>query len=55
MRRIEKPKEGEYAPYTIMYIGLLPNDGLILKHLRDNYLITRDFIFSLPEEKLTYR
>jgi hypothetical protein len=31
VRRIEKPKEGEYPPYAIMYIGLLPDDGLVLK------------------------
>ena len=55
MRRIEKPEEGEYAPYTIMYIGLLPDDGLVLKHLKDNLKSTQDFILSLPEEKLAYR
>jgi uncharacterized damage-inducible protein DinB len=55
MRRIEKPLEGEYAPYTIMYIGLLPDDGLVLKHLQDNVKATGDFILSLPEEKLAFR
>lgn len=55
MKKIEKPSEGEYAPYTIMYIGLLPDDGLVLKHLEDNLKATRDFILSLPEEKLGFR
>ena len=55
MKRIEKPEEGEYAPYTIMYIGLLPDDGLLLKHLKDNLRATTDLILSLPEEKLMYR
>lgn len=55
MKIIAKPLEGEYAPYTIMYIGLLPDDGLIVSHLRKNYRLTRDFILSLPEEKLSYR
>jgi len=55
MKKIEKPREGEYAPYTIMYIGLLPDDGLVLKYLEDNLNATKDFILSLPEEKLTYR
>lgn len=55
MRKIEKPLEGEYAPYTIMYIGLLPDDGLVLKHLEDSLKATTDFILSLPEEKLTSR
>lgn len=52
---IEKPEAGEYAPYTIMYIGLLPDDGLVLKHLEDNLTVTKDFILSLTGEKLEYR
>jgi uncharacterized damage-inducible protein DinB len=55
MRKIEKPGEGEYAPYTMMYIGLLPDDGLVLKHLEDNLKATTDFILSLPEERLASR
>ena len=55
MKTIPKPEAGEYAPYTIMYIGLLPDDGLILKHLQDNLDKTVRFIRSLPEEKLTDR
>jgi len=55
MKKIAKPEAGEYAPYTIMYIGLLPGDGLVLKHLQDNLGNASDFIRSLPEEKLTYR
>ena len=55
MNKISKPKEGEYAPYAIMYISLLPEDGLVVKHLKDNLKALRDFIFALPEGKLTYR
>jgi uncharacterized damage-inducible protein DinB len=55
MKRIEKPLEGEYAPYTIMYIGLLPDDGLVLQHLEENLKATEDLILSLPVEKLAYR
>lgn len=55
MRKIEKPVEGEYAPYTMMYIGLLPDDGFVLKYLDENLKATKDFILSLPEEKLLYR
>lgn len=55
MRKIEKPAAGEYAPYTIIYIGLLPDDGLILKHLADNVRATKDFVLSLPAERLTHR
>lgn len=55
MKKIERPEEGEYAPYAIMYIGLLPDDGLVLQHLADNLKVTEDFILSLPEEKLSHR
>ena len=53
MKIIPKPEVGEYAPYTIIYIDLLPDDGLILQHLQDNLDKTVRFIRSLPEEKLT--
>ena len=55
MKTIPKPQPSEYAPYTIQYIGLLPDDGLILKHLDDNLLATSEFLRALPEQKLTYR
>ncbi|HEX8149898.1 MAG TPA: DinB family protein [Pyrinomonadaceae bacterium] len=55
MRRIEKPKEGEYPPYAVVYVGLLPDDGLVLRHMRENLKATTAFMLSLPEEKLTYR
>lgn len=55
MRRIEKPREGEYAPYVIQYIGLLPDDGLVLEHLQKNFEATREFLRSLPEDLLLYR
>jgi len=55
MKTIAKPEPGEYTPYTMMYIGLLPDDGLILKHLKDNLTSTGEFVTSLPVEKLTYR
>jgi uncharacterized damage-inducible protein DinB len=55
MRRIEKPNENEFAPYAIQYIGLLPDDGLVLEHLQQNLETTRAFLRSLPEDKLLYR
>jgi uncharacterized damage-inducible protein DinB len=55
MKKIAKPEAGEYAPYTIMYIGLLPDDCLVLKHLAESLKTTTDFILSIPEEKLTHR
>lgn len=38
-----------------MYIGLLPDDGQVVKHLQDNLTTMIEFIRSFPAEKLTYR
>lgn len=38
-----------------MYIGLLPDDGLVLQPLLDNLKATTEFALSLSEEKLAYR
>ncbi len=55
LKKIDKPGEGEYAPYAIMYIGLLPDDGQVLKHLKQNLKHMKQLIRSQPEEKLLYR
>ncbi|HEX8719296.1 MAG TPA: DinB family protein [Pyrinomonadaceae bacterium] len=55
MRRIEKPEEGEYPPYAVIYTGLLPDDGLVLRHMSESVKETTAFVLSLPEEKLTFR
>lgn len=55
MRIIHKAKKGDYPEYAEMYMKLLPDDGLILKHLKDNFLKAKDFIYSLPREKLLHR
>ena len=55
MRLIERPKDGEFPPYAIMYMKLLPDDGLVLKHLHDNFIAIKALILSLPDEKLNYR
>jgi uncharacterized damage-inducible protein DinB len=52
VRRIPKPAVGEYAPYAIMYIDLLPNDELVLDHLGENFQIVKNLVTSLPEERL---
>ena len=36
MQLLQKPAAGEYTPYTIAYIDLVPDDGMVLDHLRDN-------------------
>ena len=55
MRIISPPVEGEYPAYAIMYMKLLPTDGMILKHMWDNFLMAKEMIYSLPEEKLYFR
>jgi len=52
---IQKPLPCEYPSHAEMYMKLLPADGLILKHLKDNFQSTREFIYALPEEKLLHR
>ena len=55
MRIIHKANKGDYPDYAEMYMKLLPDDGAILKHLRDNFLIVKKLIYTLPEEKLWHR
>jgi hypothetical protein len=55
MQQIEKPQPGEYAPYAIQYIGLLPDDGDVLKHMLSNFDMLRDTLDALSEEELLHR
>lgn len=55
LRLIEKPRDGEYPAYAHIYIDLLPDDGLILKHLADNFAETRRFVESIPQDRLLHR
>ena len=55
MRTIPKPLEGEYPPYAIMYIKLLPDDEMVLQHLKDNFIAVKELIYSLPEKMLYHR
>ena len=53
-KTIAKPVEGDYAPYTIAYISLVPEDGLVLRHLEDNLQVMIDLVRSIPEDKLAW-
>jgi len=55
MKKIQKPEEGEFIPYTIAYISLIPDDGLVLQHLLDNLEMVKKLVLSQPEEKLISR
>lgn len=53
MKMIQKPEEGEYAPYTVMYYELLPDDGLVLQHMLEELETVRALILPLSDEQLT--
>ncbi|NER15358.1 DUF664 domain-containing protein [Leptobacterium flavescens] len=55
MRYIQKPIEGEYPPYSSIYLDLLEDDGRVLEHLWQNFLAIKQFIYGLPEDILYYR
>lgn len=55
MRVIEKPREGEYPAYAHIYIDLLPDDGLILKHLADNHKASKKFVLSISKDRSLHR
>mgnify|MGYP007004715633 CR=1 FL=1 len=50
---IPHPEEGEYTPYTITYISLVPDDGEIIKHLKSDFADMKKLVESLPADKLT--
>jgi DinB superfamily len=52
MKKIQKPQVGEYVPYTIAYMDLVPDDGLVLQHLRDNLEKLRALVSAQSEERL---
>jgi hypothetical protein len=52
MRILKKPGNKEFQVNEPMFAKLIPDDGLLLKHLRMNPETTRTFILSLPGDKL---
>jgi len=55
MKTITKPHPGEYDPYAIKYIKLLPDDGFILQHLRTNAETVQRLLQSLTPEQWMHR
>lgn len=55
MRIIHKARPGDYPAYAEMYMKWLPDDGLILQHLAENFQAVKKFIYGLPPEKLLHR
>jgi uncharacterized damage-inducible protein DinB len=52
MRFIPRPEPGEYAPYTVEYFQLVPDDD-VLEHMSSCLQTTIEFFESLPEEILS--
>lgn len=55
MKIIKKPAEKEFPSNEPPLAKLIPGDGLLLNHLMTNLEATKEFILSLPEDKLMYR
>ncbi len=53
MHIISKPEADEYAPYTLMYIDLVPNDGQVLQHLQTSLETLTAFIKACPAGSLS--
>src|SRR5437016_4561864 len=55
MRMIDKPKKGEYPQYADMYMRLVPDDGMVLQHLKTNGNLVKKLFLSLTPKRLLYR
>ncbi len=51
MMKIQKPLEGEYAPYAIQYINLVPDDGQVIVHMQEAMQATLALMNLLTPEK----
>ena len=54
-RKIFRPKKDEYPSYSQHYFDLIKTDTDILQELHDNFFKLKELIYSLPEDKLTFR
>jgi uncharacterized damage-inducible protein DinB len=55
MRSISKPQPGEYPEYAEMYMKLLPDDGRVLEHLKNNFNAARELAYGLSNDQLLHR
>lgn len=55
MNRIEKPNATEYRAYASMYIDLVPDEGLVLQHLDENFKKLQYPALSFSKESLVRR
>ena len=43
-RIIQKPFPDEYPPYSEIYMELIPDDGLVLRHLKENLTKVKELV-----------
>lgn len=55
MKIIDKPKEGEYPPYAIIYIDQVPDDGNLIDYLGKGKVLTNKFYSDQSEKILMSR
>jgi len=52
MRHIPKPEAGEYDPYAKEYFDLIPDDGMVIQHMRDSLKTVEEMVSGLSEEQM---
>jgi len=55
MKTITKPPDKEFQANEVIYAKAIPNDGLLVDHLLSNFKATKNFILSIPVDKLLLR
>lgn len=55
MKIIEKPSQAEFQKDEPDFTKLVPDDGLLLEHLKSNFRSTKEFLLCIPTPKLEYR
>ena len=55
MRYIKKPGPDEYPAYSSAYMDLIPDDGMVLTHLWENFIALKELVYAIPEDRLYYR
>ncbi len=55
MRKIEKPKEGEYPPYATIYLDQVPDDGNLINHLGKGRILINRLYSDQSEKMLMFR
>ena len=55
MNIIKKPNEDAFLLNEPKLADLIPDDGLLVEHMKANLKRTKEFFMALPEDKLNYR